>query len=111
MRKAHPAFRMTSSEMLQRKLHWVNFGVPNVVAFTLSDNANGDQWKKILVIFNGNRKNVSLQIPADKWNVVCHDGKISPDVPLLTVKSSKFTVGASSASILYSDELPEVLQK
>lgn len=111
LRKAHSAFRMTSSEMLQQKLHWVNFGVPNVVAFTLSDNANGDQWKKILVIFNGNRKNVSLQIPADKWNVVCHDGKISPDVPLFTVKSSKFTVGASSASILYSDELPEVLQK
>ena len=111
LRKAHPAFRMTSSEMLQRKLHWVNFGVPNVVAFTLSDNANGDQWKKILVIFNGNRKNVSLQIPADKWNVVCYDGKISPNVPLFTVKSSKFTVGASSASILYSDELPEVLQK
>lgn len=111
LRKSHSAFRMTSSEMLQKHLQWINFGVPNVVAFMLSDNANGDRWKRILVIFNGNRKNVSLQIPTDKWNVVCHDGKISPNVPLFTVKSSKFTVGASSASILYSDEQLEVLQK
>ena len=56
LRKAHPAFRMTSSEMMKKHLKFVDLNTPNVVAFALSDNANGDKWGNILVIYNGNRK-------------------------------------------------------
>lgn len=101
LRKAHPAFRMTSLDMMKKHLKFVELGVPNVVAYTLSDNANGDSWKDILVIYNGNRKNVSVELPEGEWNVAVHDGKISPNSPLFTVSNPKFIVGASSASIMY----------
>ena len=101
LRKAHPAFRMTDFEMMKKHLKFIELNVPNVIAFTLSDNANGDSWKDILVILNGNRKNVKVEIPEGEWNVVCHDGKISPSIPLMTVKNPLFTLGASSASIMY----------
>ncbi|MFV0391566.1 MAG: type I pullulanase [Paludibacteraceae bacterium] len=101
LRKAHPAFRMTDFEMMKKRLKFVEFGIPNVVAYTLSENANGDSWKEILVIFNGNRKNVTIQLPEGEWNVVCHNGEISPDVPLFTTKGLQFSINASSASILY----------
>ncbi len=101
LRKAHPAFRMTSLDMMKKHLKFVELGVPNVVAFTLSDNANGDSWKDILVIYNGNRKNINVELPEGEWNVVIHDGKASPATPLFTVQNPKFVVGASSASIMF----------
>ena len=106
LRKAHPAFRMTSLDMMKKHLKFIELGVPNVVAFTLSNNANGDSWKKILVIYNGNRKNVNVELPEGEWNVAVHDGKISVETPLFTVKNPKFVVGASSASIMYSPLTP-----
>lgn len=108
LRKAHPAFRMTDFEMMKKHLEFVEFGQPNVVAFMLKDNANGDSWKDILVIYNGNRRNVGIDLPEGKWNVVAHDGQISPEIPLFTANYSRFVVGASSATILYkSPQTPE----
>ena len=101
LRKEHPAFRMTDLEMMKKHLKFIELNVPNVVAFTLSDNANGDSWKNILVIYNGNRKNVSVDLPEGEWNVVVHDGKISPNDPLFAVKNPRFVVGASSASVMW----------
>ena len=106
LRKAHPAFRMTSLDMMKKHLKFIELGVPNVVAFTLSNNANGDSWKNILVIYNGNRKNINVELPEGEWNVAVHDGKISVETPLFTVKNPKFVVGASSASIMYSPLTP-----
>ncbi|NLI72260.1 MAG: type I pullulanase [Bacteroidales bacterium] len=101
LRKAHPAFRMTSLEMMKKHLKFIELGVRNVVAFTLSDNANGDSWKEILVIYNGNRRNVSVELPEGEWSVVCHDGKISPATSLFTISGPRFIVGASSASVMF----------
>ena len=92
---------MTDYEMMKKHLKFIELNVPNVVAYTLSENANGDTWKDILVILNGNRKNVKVEIPEGEWKVVSHDGKISPSSPLMNVKNTSFTVGASSASIMY----------
>lgn len=102
LRKAHPAFRMASLDMMKKHLKFIEPGVRNVVAFTLSDNANGDSWKEILVIYNGNRKNVSIELPEGEWNVVAHSGKISPETPLFTTSGPRFIVGASSASVMFA---------
>ena len=77
---------------------------PNVVAYTLDNNANKDSWKQILVIFNGNRKPVGLQIPEGTWNVVCYNGAINPSGVLMQVKGQKLNVPASSAAIMYLAE-------
>jgi pullulanase len=73
---------------------------PNVVAFTLTDNAKGDTWRNILVIYNGNRKSVMVEIPEGEWNLVCNDGKINL-TGIAQVKTSAFVVAPSSESILY----------
>lgn len=107
LRKAHPAFRMTSQDMVQKNLKFLDMNTPNVVAYTLGNNANKDSWKQILVIFNGNRKPVGLQIPEGTWNVVCYNGAINPSGVLMQVKGQKLNVPASSAAIMYfSEEKP-----
>ena len=104
LRKAHPAFRMTTQDMVQKNLKFLDMKTPNVVAYTLDNNANKDSWKQILVIFNGNRKPVGLEIPEGTWNVVCYNGAINPAGVLMQAKGQKLNVPASSAAIMYLAE-------
>ena len=100
MRKAHAAFRMPLEEMLQTNLRFIDIDIPNVIAYVLKDHVNGEKWKDILVILNGNRYSVSVEIPEGNWTVVCHDGQINLS-GITQTKSTFFTVAPSSASILY----------
>jgi len=100
LRKAHAAFRIPTQEMVQQHLKFFDSKVSNVVSFMLSDHVNGEEWKDILVIYNGNRKAVTVVIPAGEWNVVCHDGTINL-TGISQVTDTTFVVAPSSASIMY----------
>ena len=100
LRRAHAAFRIPNQDMVQEHLKFLNLLVPNVVGYTLTNHVNGEVWKDILVIYNGNRKAVKVNIPAAEWNLVCNDGQINlSGIMLLT--DSVFVVAPSSASIMY----------
>ena len=101
LRKSHPAFRIATAEGVREALQFQEVNQPGVVAYTLGEHANGDSWKKIMVIFNGNRKAVTVSLPEGTWIPVCKDGRI-----YLDGKGSvqgKTTVSASSALILKQD--------
>ena len=100
LRKAHSAFRIPTQEMVQKHLKFINLKTPNVVAFMLTDHVNDETWKDILVIYNGNRKSVVVEIPVGEWNLVCHDGQINLN-GISLVNKTFFTVAPSSASIMY----------
>jgi len=100
LRKGHSAFRIPTHDLVQEHLKFLNFLIPNVVGFTLSDHVNGEEWKDVLVIYNGNRKAVKVGIPAGEWNLVCHDGLINLK-GISLVKDTNFVVAPSSASIMY----------
>ena len=101
MRKAHSAFRMPTQQMVQQHLKFIDMKTPNVVAFMLSNHVNDEVWKDILVIYNGNRKSVSVEIPEGEWNLVCHDGQINLS-GISQINYINFVVPASSASIMYA---------
>lgn len=46
MRKAHPAFRISTQKMMEKHLKFNDLKTPNVVAFTLGENANGGRMEK-----------------------------------------------------------------
>jgi pullulanase len=72
LRRAHPAFRMAEKARVDEALEFAR-GVPaNVVAYVLKNHANGDSWKTILVIFNGNQEPQNLKVPGD-WSIVAND--------------------------------------
>lgn len=80
LRKAHPAFRMPTTEMLTKHLQFLNLeeNNKNMVAYQISGNANGDTWKNILVILNGNRDTKQIPIPEGKWKMVVIPEGIDP---------------------------------
>lgn len=76
LRRNHPAFRIPTAEGIRQHLHFLAQPEENVIVYTLSDYANGDEWEEILVAFNGNGESKLIVIPENKWTVICRDGKI-----------------------------------
>lgn len=75
-------------------------GDSGVIAYTLGEHANGDEWTEILVAYNGNRHQADITIPEQDWTVVCRDGKFSYD-SREHISGGAVSMTASSALILY----------
>jgi len=100
LRKAHPAFRIPTTVGVMEFLNFIETYEPGVVAYTLGEHANGDDWKEILVVLNGNRNAVNFQIPDGEWTVVCRNGRIDQN-GLGMIRGGRTRINASSALILY----------
>jgi len=59
MRKAHPAFRMQTTEQIQRNLSFLS-SPPGIIGYRLNGSALNDKWKDIQVWFNGNASEQTL---------------------------------------------------
>lgn len=99
LRKEHPAFRMTTAADIARHLVFDKENRQNVVSYSLKDHANGDSWKEIKLVFNGNTEAVTVNIPKGDWTVVAYDGKIDPD-GLGETRGGKTDIPATSAYII-----------
>jgi pullulanase len=101
LRKAHPAFRMPDAEMMREHLSFLP-AENGIVAYQISDNANGDEWENIVVIFNANKTAQEVNIPEGEWTVALQAETIKPE-GILTVSSGQVRVPRLSAMILYSE--------
>lgn len=99
LRKAHPAFRMTSAQDVAKHIVFDKVTIPNVISYSIKDNANGDKWKEIKLIFNGSASAQSLKIPKGNWTIVSRDGKVD-ESGLGTSQGGKVSVSPRSALIL-----------
>lgn len=103
LRKAHPAFRMTTADQIARHIVFDKIDpakTPNLVAYTIRDHANGDSWRDIRVVFNGSADPRSIAIPKGNWKIVAADGRISANADLGIMRGGKATVAPYSALIL-----------
>lgn len=89
LRKSHPAFRMTDAKDIAEHIVFDEVDVPNLISYSIKDNANGDKWNEIKLIFNGSSESREVKIPRGKWMVVARDGKISPDGTLGIVQGNR----------------------
>lgn len=76
LRKSHPAFRMTTAEEIARNIVFDSPRQDNVVSYSIKNNANGDQWNEIKIIYNGGDKPYDLKIKKGNWIIVAEDGNI-----------------------------------
>jgi pullulanase len=74
LRTNHPAFRMPTTELIQRNLRFLDSMPDLIVGYELNGKAAGDQWQRILVLFNGSFDDRRVTIPDGNWAVVL-DGK------------------------------------
>jgi pullulanase len=102
LRKNHPAFRMTSTKQIQQHLRFSKHYLPGVVAYILCNNANGDNWKTIRVIFNNNASPVAFPVKNQKWTEVAN-GLAIDENGLRTQETHTVFVQPVSMMILVSE--------
>lgn len=98
LRKSHPAFRMTSTEQIQKHLEFLDYDGDNFLAYRLKDNANGDQWNEIMVLLNGSGLNKTINLPSGNWTVVSDGNTVNESG--IRKSESTITIPASTAFIL-----------
>ncbi len=101
LRKNHPAFRMPSTHMIQTNLSFLDTKDDNIVAYQLSGNANGDSWKNIVVIFNGNTMDKKITIPQGNW-ILAADCNTINEQGIKQVDGGELTIPATSIYVLYT---------
>ena len=100
LRKAHPAFRLGSAELVRKHLEFLPVG-EGLVAFRLKDNAGGDAWRDIYVVLNANKYACMVDVPEDAYTSVVADGKVNLD-GIRSTTTSKLEVPAQSALIVHN---------
>lgn len=103
LRKEHPAFRMTSAEDVAKNIVFDNVKTPNVVSYSIRNNANRDAWEEIKLVFNGSEKEYTAKVPKGNWTVIAYDGELDPD-GLSQSKGGKISVPPTSALILAKEK-------
>lgn len=77
IRKNHPAFKMTSTEMIRNHLRFFDLNEELLVGFHLSDHANGDSWKDILVFYNADSQKLPVDLPAGVFRAVASKDEVN----------------------------------
>ncbi len=100
LRKAHPAFRMTDSEMIDKNFQYFKSLPDGVIAYALSNNANGDSWKTIIVGFNNTDKAYTLSV-VGTWKIVVQKDKAGTE--FLNIVQNDLVVPAMGMLVAYGD--------
>ncbi len=122
LRKEHPAFRINTQSTMKnhQDVYSLNDGAYNegIILQHLKNNANGDKWANILVIYNGTTQDQKIKwLPASisgKWNVVVEGGQVSTEKPLRTIdargNNPDVMVLSSSIMVLYdaAEKIPNL---
>ncbi len=99
LRRTHPAFRMTSAEEIAKNIVFDTVDTPNLISYSIINNANGDEWAEIKLVFNGSEEDREVEVPEGDWKVIARDGQLKA-TGLATTKGGKLTVTPTSALIL-----------
>jgi pullulanase len=100
LRKSHPAFKLPTQDLIQKHLQFLDTNESNLVAYLLKDNAGGDAWKDILVIFNGNSTAKSVSVPQGNWTLAVDGQTVNPD-GIRQMNTSAVSVPARTAMVLW----------
>ncbi|MGA2683538.1 MAG: type I pullulanase [Verrucomicrobiota bacterium] len=100
LRRAHPAFRMTDRARVDEALEFAPAVPENLVEYVLKNYANGDDWKTILVIYNGNPEPRDLTVTGD-WIIVANDQAAGTET--LATAGNKIHVAPFSLVVAHTD--------
>jgi pullulanase len=99
LRKAHPAFRMTTAAQVKANLKFLPT-TNEVIAYTINGAAVKDSAKTILVIHNPNPGTATLTLPTkSKWSVLVK-GAIAGTKTLGTLNTKTITIQGQSTMVL-----------
>ncbi|MCM1028415.1 MAG: type I pullulanase [Pseudoflavonifractor sp.] len=104
LRRAHPAFRLTSADEVATRIIFDETNEPLLVAYTLDGRGlEGETWQTIRIAFNGADTPREITLPKGEWLVIADDGQLSASgLTSISMRKQrgKVTVAPRSALIL-----------
>ncbi len=101
LRKAHKAFTMPTSKMIQDKLMFLN-APEQCVAYMLKEHANQDEWRNIVVVYNASEDESTITLPMEAtWHIVVDEHQAGC-TPLRTFEGNELTVAPLSMCVCYT---------
>ncbi|HLO54403.1 MAG TPA: type I pullulanase [Saprospiraceae bacterium] len=97
LRKNHPAFYMSKKEDVLKNLVFQKVE-DGLISFQISNHANGDKWKNILVIYNARPEIVKYKIKED-WKLAVWGDEFNMNTPT----TGEIKVPAISMVVLYQE--------
>ena len=73
---------------------------PLIIGYQIKDNANGDIWKDILVLINGDATYKAITLPKGNWKLAS-DGNTVNEKGIKQVIDATITLPATTAYILF----------
>lgn len=101
LRKEHFAFKMNCICEIKDNLIFLDNLPKNCVGFILKDNANGDAWKNILVIYNPNKYDVKITVPKNTWYQTVNKYTAGTDI-LKIYTTDILNINSISINVYYS---------
>jgi pullulanase len=100
LRKAHPAFRLSSQELVAQHLKFLSDTPKGTIAYQLVDHAGGDTWQTITVLFNGTGQAATVPVPAGSYSAVLRGLEINQHGLGSVVSNGTVEVPAYAALVL-----------
>jgi pullulanase len=100
LRKHHPAFRMPSTRMIQQHLEFFDTHDPLVIGYKIKDHANGDKWKNIIVLLNGNPAEKTINLPDGNWTLAVN-GETVNETGIKKAIHSPISLSGTAAYVLF----------
>lgn len=114
LRKSRKAFRMNLAQDVQNNI--IFYGTEqndslrlrdrNVVAYLLTNHANGDDEGTVLVAINGNKDSITLDLPVGQWKVLVDKDRAGSE-PFGIVTAPSVTIPGTSILVLTSTKVVE----
>ena len=102
MRKAHPAFRMSTAAAINSNISVAN-STKNVIKEVINGKAAGDSWKQIVVLHNSNSSAVTIALPAKaNWSIVVNGAAAGVKALSTLKKANKVVVPAMASLVLHN---------
>lgn len=99
LRKAHPALRLRTTEMVRKHIKFNHSETESVIKYSLNSCAEFDSWNNILILFNGSKYLHKVSIPEGEWELAFNTEKREDKVGL---HKNYYSVAPTSMVILKS---------
>ena len=89
---------MNSSKDINERIEFMEFEEKNLVGYTI--NSEGlDEFKKVLVLFNGNKEDIELELPSGTWTLVVNGQEVN-ELGIKNINEAKIELLGRTALVL-----------
>ncbi|MDX1478045.1 MAG: type I pullulanase [Saprospiraceae bacterium] len=99
LRRSHPIFKLNSQSEIARRLQFLEGPQAHILAYTVDGTGTGDDWQRMLCIFNGGDRVTSVELPAGDWRLAVSGTRVIASNG--AVYRGKVDLPAHGAMVLY----------